>query len=81
MPKKEPPGGGGRGGSFLSVFAAMPSQQENYKISSFPMLSIQTVCAQSGLQYLQNQRQHEKEVQMCCKLPTMLFDVQLDSNC
>lgn len=23
----------------------------------------------------------KKKVQMCCKLPAMLFDVQLDSNC
>ena len=50
MLKKEPPGG--RGGSFLSVFASMPSQQENYKQWLFMAEAIETLfgpCARAAL--------------------------------
>ena len=49
--KGTPPGGEG-GGSFLSVFASMPSQQENYKQWLFMAEAIETLfgpCARAAL--------------------------------
>lgn len=82
MPKKETPGGG----SFLSVFASMPSQQENYKQWLFMAEAIETLfgpCARAALLPCRFRIKVRYAISLypCLPRPALVFAVHQKMQC